>query len=39
LEDDEHIHAKIGVNRCAGAEYIEIIEGTPMILVDGKLYF
>jgi hypothetical protein len=36
--DDEDILAKIGVNRFAAAEYIEEIEGTPMILVEGKLY-
>ena len=36
--DDEYILANIGVNRFAAAEYIEEIEGTPMILVDGKLY-
>lgn len=38
IEDDEHIQARIGKNRFAAAEYIREIEGTPMILVDGKLY-
>jgi hypothetical protein len=38
IEDDEHIQARIGRNRFAAAEYIREIEGTPMILVDGKLY-
>jgi len=35
---DGEIMNKIGVNRFAAAEYIKEIEGTPMILVDGKLY-
>jgi hypothetical protein len=38
IEDDQEIMKRIGVNRFAAAEYIEEIEGTPMILVDGKLY-
>jgi hypothetical protein len=38
FEDDEEIMKKIGLNRFAAAEYIQEIEGTPMILVDGKLY-
>jgi len=37
-EEDEEIMAKIGEFRFAAAEYIREIEGTPMILVDGKLY-
>jgi len=37
-EEDEEIMKKIGVHRFEAAEYIQEIEGTPMILVDGKLY-
>lgn len=37
-EEDEDLMQKIGVFRFAAAEYIQEIEGTPMILVDGKLY-
>jgi len=38
IEDDEEMMKKIGKYRFAAAEYIQAIEGTPMILVDGKLY-
>jgi len=38
IEDDKYIQSRIGKNRFAAAEYIREIEGTPMILVDGKLY-
>ena len=38
IEEDEEIMKKLGKFRFAAAEYIEEIEGTPMILVDGKLY-
>jgi len=38
IEDDKYIRSKIGKNRFAAAEYIREIEGTPMIIVDGKLY-
>ena len=38
IEDDEEISRKIGNSRFSAAEYIKEIEGTPMILVDGKLY-
>lgn len=38
IEDDEHIRSRIGKNRFSAAEYIREIEGTPMIIVDGKLY-
>lgn len=38
FEDDEEIMQKIGKFRFAAAEYIQEIKGTPMILVDGKLY-
>jgi hypothetical protein len=37
IEEDE-IMNKLGKFRFAAAEYIQEIEGTPMILVDGKLY-
>jgi hypothetical protein len=38
LEEDEEISRLIGKLRFSAAEYIQEIEGTPMILVDGKLY-
>jgi hypothetical protein len=38
FEDDEHIMQQMGKFRFSAAEYIQEIEGTPMILVDGKLY-
>lgn len=38
FEEDEEILKRMGVNRFAAADYIQEIEGTPMILVDGKLY-
>ena len=38
IEEDEEIMNKLGKFRFAAAEYIQEIEGTPMILVDGKLY-
>jgi len=38
IEDDEEIMQKMGELRFSAAEYIEEIEGTPMIIVDGKLY-
>ena len=38
LEDDEDISQKIGKFRFSAAEYIKEIEGTPLILVDGRLY-
>lgn len=37
-EEEGEIMKKIGVHRFEAAEYIQEIEGTPMILVDGKLY-
>jgi len=37
-EEGGEIMKKIGVHRFEAAEYIQEIEGTPMILVDGKLY-
>ena len=38
LEEDEEIMLKMGVHRFSAAEYIREIRGTPMIIVDGKLY-
>jgi len=38
IEEDDEIMHKIGKFRFSAAEYIQEIEGTPMILVDGKLY-
>jgi hypothetical protein len=38
IEYDEEILRKIGKYRFVAADYIREIEGTPMILVDGKLY-
>jgi len=38
IEYDEGILRKMGKYRFAAAEYIREIEGTPMILVGGKLY-
>jgi len=38
LEYDQEILKKVGKYRFAAAEYIREIGGTPMILVDGKLY-
>jgi hypothetical protein len=38
IEDDGRTTLRIGRSRFAAAEYIREIEGTPMILVDGKLY-
>jgi hypothetical protein len=38
IEDDEEIAKRIGKFRFSAAEYIQEIQGTPMILVDGKLY-
>jgi hypothetical protein len=38
IEEDEETMQKLGKFRFAAAEYIQEIEGTPLILVDGKLY-
>jgi len=38
IEEDEQTMQKLGKYRFAAAEYIQEIEGTPLILVDGKLY-
>src|SRR5579859_3592300 len=38
IEEDEETMNKLGKFRFAAADYIQEIEGTPMILVDGKLY-
>lgn len=38
IEEDEDILLKMGVHRFSAAEYIREIEGTPMIIVNGKLY-
>jgi hypothetical protein len=38
FEEDESIRMKMGKYKFSAAEYICEIEGTPMILVDGKLY-
>ena len=38
IQDDKYIQSRIGKNRFSAAEYIREIGGTPMILVDGKLY-
>ena len=38
IEEDEEILLKMGVHRFSAAEYIREIGGTPMIIVDGKLY-
>jgi hypothetical protein len=38
MEDEEDISQRIGKFRFSAAEYIKEIEGTPLILVDGKLY-
>lgn len=38
IEEDEDISHKIGKFRFSAAEYIKVIEGTPLLLVDGKLY-
>jgi hypothetical protein len=38
IEEDEEMLLKMGVHRFSAAEYIREIEGTPMIIVDGKLY-
>ena len=38
IEDDKDISHRIGKFRFSAAEYIKEIEGTPLILVDGKLY-
>jgi hypothetical protein len=38
LKDDHHIQARIRKKPFAAAEYLREFEGTPMILVDRKLY-
>jgi|SRR5277367_76981 len=38
IEEDEEVLLKMGVYRFSAAEYIHEIQGTPMIMVDGKLY-
>ena len=38
MEEEEDISQRIGKFRFSAAEYIKEIEGTPLVLVDGKLY-
>jgi len=38
IEEDEEVLLKMGVHRFSAAEYVREIQGTPMIIVDGKLY-